>query len=331
MIKIGLLGLGAMGTTHANAYEALKGKIDFKITAITDEDKAKTAKFAALTGAVIYDSADELFEKANVNTVDICLPTFLHFEYAYKAVQKGLNVFIEKPLCSTSADAYKLAEAAEKQNIFTQVGHCIRFWDEYEYLRKVYKSREFGSLLHAKFRRLSPRPEWAWNNWYMQTNLSGGALFELHIHDADYMLSLFGEPKKIHAFANDAKEKLSSVIINCEYDTFTVMLEGSWNYSLSFPFEMSFIASFEKATITYSSIHGIKVYPEKGDNYVPVIEKFCTVTSDKVANISSLGAYYNQLHYFLQCISTGKKPEKATFLDGAKTVEFIEKEKASLG
>ena len=88
MIKIGLIGLGAMGSTHTAAYEQLKGEFDFKVVAVADVDCTKADKFAAQMGADVYNSANELLEKADVDTVDICLPTFLHYEYANKAIQK---------------------------------------------------------------------------------------------------------------------------------------------------------------------------------------------------------------------------------------------------
>ena len=328
MIKIGLIGLGSMGGTHAAAYEQLKGKFDFKITAIADMDKTKLDKVAAQTGAAAYSTANELFEKADINMADICLPTYMHYEYANRGIQSGLHVFVEKPLCLNSADAYKLAETAEKSSVCSQVGQCIRFWDEYEYLKKIYSSGEFGDLHHAKFRRLSPRPSWGINNWFFDAELSGGAILDLHIHDADFLLYLFGEPKKMHAFKNISGLKYSSIITNCEYDNFNVMLEGSWDYPSSYPFEMSYQAVFEKAGIMYSSLHGIRVYPDGGESYIPEIEKACAAPSNAGANITSLGAYYNELYYFLECISTDRKPVKASFRDGAKSVEFTEKEKA---
>src|SRR5262245_1818504 len=110
MIKIGLIGAGFMGGTHAACYEALLGIGCFNVTAVADLDSARAEKLAHKFGAKVYLSGKDLIEKADVNTVDICLPTFLHTEHALSAMEKGFNVFIEKPVCLHEEEAVKLLE-----------------------------------------------------------------------------------------------------------------------------------------------------------------------------------------------------------------------------
>ncbi|GHU97753.1 hypothetical protein FACS1894211_00150 [Clostridia bacterium] len=328
MIKVGLIGLGYMGGTHAAAYGQLLQKLNFRVTAVADLDQSKADKTAAQFGAAAYYSGDELLKRGDVNVVDICLPTYLHYEYAEKAIGKGLHVFVEKPLCLNSDEAKKLTGYAKQKKVYAQVGQCIRFWDEYEYLKKVYDNKEFGKVLHAKFRRLSPRPTWGWQNWLMDEKKSGGAMLDLHVHDADYMLYLFGKPKKMKAFPNVSGEKWSSVTACCDYGDFSVILEGSWDYPSSFPFEMSYIAAFERATVIFSSNHGVKVCPAGGEAYTPAIQKACAASSGVTGgNISDLGGYYNELYYFLDCLSKKKKPARAPLSAGTEAVKFVEKEK----
>ena len=327
MLKIGITGLGFMGGTHVAAYQQLQSVLDFEVTAVADINKEKADKTAALLGAKAYYSAQEMIDQADVNTVDICLPTFLHYEYAHKAISKGFNVFVEKPVCLNSKDAFTLAKLAEEKNVFSQVGQCIRFWTEYEYLKSVIDEGVYGSVRHIKLRRLSPRPNWGWNNWLLDDQYSGGAALDLQVHDADFALYLFGQPEKVKSFVNITGEKYSSLVSELKYKDFTVMTEGSWDYPSSFPFEMSYIAAFENATVLFSSIHGLKVCLADGSSFSPDLKKECLAQSDTGGNISDLGGYYNELFYFVDCISKGIKPVKASLLAGAEAVELTEKQK----
>jgi len=327
MTKIGIIGLGFMGGTHSAAYQQLQGLLDVTVTAVADLNKEKADKIAAQWGAKAYYSAQELIDHADVDTVDICLPTYLHYEYASQAITKGYHVFVEKPLCLHSKDAYALVKLAEEKGVFSQVGQCIRFWTEYEYLKSVIDDGRYGKVKHIKFRRLSPRPGWAWNNWIITPEQSGGAALDLQIHDADFVLYLFGQPEKIKSFATHGGESFSGMVSELKYNDFSIMTEGSWDYPPSFPFEMSYIAAFEKATVVFSSIHGLKVYPAEGESFTPELKKECLAQSDTGGNISDLGGYYNELFYFVDCLNKNITPVKAPLLGGAVSVELAENQK----
>ena len=327
MIKIGIIGLGFMGRMHVAAYQQLQSILDFEITAVGDTDREKTDQIAQLLGVKSYYTPQSLMDQADINTVDICLPTSLHYEIASIALSKGFHLFIEKPLCLYSKDAYSLVKLAEEKKVFAQVGQCIRFWTEYEYLKSALESGEYGKMKHLKLRRLSPRPNWSGTYWMGGEQLSGGAVLDLQLHDADYALYLFGQPEKITAFVNHTGEKYASIVSGLKYKDFTVMTEGSWDYPTSFPFEMSYVAALEKATIVFSSLHGLTVYPDDGAPFHPPLNKECLAQNDAGGNISDLGGYYNELYYFIDCINKGVQPVKASLLAGAEAVELVEKQK----
>ena len=327
MVKIGIIGLGFMGRTHAAAYRQLQSVLDFKVTAVADTDRERADATAKLLGAKAYYSPQELIDEADINTADVCLPTCLHYEYASQAILKGFNVFVEKPLCLHSKDAYSLAKQAEEKNVFSQVGQCLRFWTEYEYLKSIVDDNVYGEIKHLKLRRLSPRPQWGGNNWLLNEQLSGGAVLDLQIHDADFALYLFGKPEKIKSFVNHTGEKYASIVSELKYGDFAVMTEASWDYPSSFPFEMSYIAAFEKATVLFNSLYGLKVCPADGEPFCPELKKECTTQSDAGGNISDLGGYYNELYYFIDCINKGVQPVKASLLAGAEAVELTEQQK----
>ncbi|HEY8443245.1 MAG TPA: Gfo/Idh/MocA family oxidoreductase [Clostridia bacterium] len=326
MIKIGLIGAGFMGSTHLAAYAQLQNTGKFQVTAIADLIPERAAKFAEKLGAKTYTSGQDLLDNADVNTIDICLPTYLHFEYAKKALEKGYNVFVEKPLCRTSQEANELAELAEQKGVIAMVGQCIRFWDEYVYLKEIFDSKVYGNLVNASFKRLSPRPLWGWQSWLLNHDNSGGAALDLHVHDTDYLLYLFGAPNNVKTITNKTGEKDSYILSIFDYDKFTVSAEGTWDLPSTYAFEMYYRAVFEKAVVEFSSLRGLKVYTQE-TAFTPELKKLDMTNEDNLGgNISDLGGYYNELQYFTDCLAKGEKVQRATLKHGAEAVAFIEKE-----
>jgi len=99
---------------HAACYEALQESGIFRVTAVADVQSDRAGKLAGKFGAKMYSSGKELIEKGDVNTVDICLPTYLHTEHALLAMKKGYDAFIEKPVCLHEDEAVKLLEMKKK-------------------------------------------------------------------------------------------------------------------------------------------------------------------------------------------------------------------------
>ena len=97
MIKVGLIGCGFMGAMHANCYKNIDG---VKLVAVADIRREKAEELAC--GAEIYSDGKDLIEKADVDVIDICLPTFLHAEYALMAMEKVKYLFVEKPVALTN-------------------------------------------------------------------------------------------------------------------------------------------------------------------------------------------------------------------------------------
>lgn len=320
MLKVGLIGCGFMGAMHANCYKNIEG---VELVAFADIRKEKAEELAVGTNATIYGDGKELIANANVDIIDICLPTYLHAEYAMAAMEKAKYVFVEKPVALTVEEGKKMIEKSKATGCQVQVGQVIRFWDEYVELKKIIDSGIYGKVVNANFRRLSPRPTWGWKNWLLDSKLSGGAGQDLHIHDVDYALSLFGEPKNFYSVKNSIGEKNSYVNTIMQYDDFVVGVEGTWDLPSDYPFTATFRVVFEKAVVENAG--GLKLYTKDGVNEIK-IEKKELVGGVEGGNISDLGGYYNELVYFCDRAKKGEKVEKATLCNGVSSLEFLLKE-----
>ena len=318
MIKVGLIGCGFMGAMHANCYKNIEG---VKVVAFADVRKEKAEELAKGTDAVIYGDGKDLIEKADVDIIDICLPTFLHAEYALSAMDKVKYLFVEKPVALTGAEADKMILKSEKTGCNVQVGQVIRFWDEYVELKNIIESGKYGKVINANFRRLSPRPTWGWNSWLLDDKLSGGAAQDLHIHDTDYVLSVFGKPEKFYSVKNKTGEKNSYINTLMQYKDFAVTVEGTWDLPATRPFEATFRVVFDKATVENA---GGKFMLYTGGKAEEIkIEKKQLKGGVEGGNISDLGGYYNELVYFTDRAKAGEKIEKATLKDAAESLKFV--------
>lgn len=324
MLKIGLIGCGFMGSMHANCYNAIP---DVKVTAVADLRRDKLEAAAAITGAEMFEDADALLAGADVDIIDICLPTFLHTEYALKAMDKVKYLFIEKPVALTAEEGDALLEKAKSTGCRVQIGQVIRFWDEYIRLAEIIRDLPYGKVVHASFKRISPRPNWGWNLWLTNPVLSGGANHDLHVHDTDFVLSVFGEPLEYKSVRNTLDEQNSFICTVMKYPDFAVAVEGTWGLPECYPFSAGFRVAFEKATVEYAG-GKLVMYDAEGAHDV-VIEKKELSGTDSGGNISDLGAYYNELKYFTDCAKANSPIEKATLAHGVRSLRFLLKEYGS--
>jgi predicted dehydrogenase len=320
-VKVGIIGLGFMGTTHYGIY---KSNSKAEITAIADVDAAKRrGDISAVTGNIgggdnrkpldlggikIYADGMDLINDPNVDIVDICVPTFLHRQYAVAALKAGKHVFCEKPLARNVKEAEAIIAEARKSGKFFSLGMCIRYWPEYRHARELYQSGKLGRLRSATFTRLSPNIAGnAWKNWFMDGKLSGGALLDLHLHDADAVRFFFGRPQAVAAFGVNSVScngGIDHVIANYDFgDGTLVAAEGGWAAAKGVPFEMSFQIICEKATILFNSA-GLKIYYENGK-----------VEEPKPANPGLPTGWHEEINYFLDCVRNNKRPDKFITLD----------------
>lgn len=329
MIKVGLIGCGFMGGMHSACYAALEG-LGVKVTAVADVRPEYAEKLA--NGAEIYATGMELIEKADVDVVDVCLPTHLHAAHAVAAMKAGKNVFVEKPIAFKDEDMELILKTEAETGAKVQVGQVIRQWTEYVWLKKAVDAGTFGKVQHGMFRRLSSRPEWAWEGWLHQVDKSGGVAVDMHVHDVDFVRYIMGEPDVVKAHAHrDAEGVIQQ--INAVYgygDKVSIALESGWDYPADFPFTADFRVKFEKATV----IGGggvVNVYPVGGAAYQAELEEEFQGDNDIGGNVSSLGGYYNELKYFVEGLQGKNDLSVATVAEAVKSVQLVKREIEAAG
>ncbi len=307
MLKIGLIGCGGMGTMHSSCYQELKDYAT--IVAVTDVNPDTAKTIADRFGAAIFATADDLIAQADVDAVDICLPTFLHTRYMIQAMKRNLAVMVEKPVCINEEEARLLLQTQVETGSPVMVGHVMRYWDEYAWLKRVSDEKQYGAIESASFKRACARPR---QKWWGKKEFSGGDPLDLHIHDVDYIRYLLGEPEKITtAAARDDQGQIRHIFSTFEYGNTVAAAEGCGDYPEGFPFTMSYIVKFDQATAVFdaSAAPTLVVYTKNGGKIIPVVEHALNNQLEHnmngQLNITNMSAYYNELKYFVQSLTNG--------------------------
>jgi predicted dehydrogenase len=301
-VNVGIVGLGFMGNCHFNAHAANEAA---RVAALCDIDPKRLQADAAVAGNIAagggqkqlagvktYTDAEQLFADPDVEVVDITLPTYLHAEYAIRALQAGKHVICEKPMAVCSADAKKMAAAAKKARRRLFVAQCIRFWPAYAAAREIIRSRKHGKVRSAVFTRLSPTPTWSWKGWLHDARKSGSAALDLHIHDADYVLYLFGKPKSVFSRGCGSLRKgFEHIVTTYDYGgSSLIVAEGGWEYNASFPFSMTFRVVMDRATLELAADGNLKLHRSEG--------------SSAVVPVAEGDGYSLELRHFIDCVAS---------------------------
>lgn len=275
-MRIGIVGLGFMGSTHFEAYQNVRG---FELAAVSSSSEKKLAGDLSAVGgnlgrgggvvdfgsASLHRTAAGLIGDDRVEAVDICTPTFLHKDLALQALAAGKHVLVEKPMALNIADCEAMIEGARAAGRVLMVAQVLRFFPEYAVARAKVRSGELGRVRAATFRRRCAAP--AWGRWLQDPSRSGGGALDLLIHDLDFCQHLFGRPQTIRAVGpEDLKAGIDFVVAHLDYgDGVPVVVSGGWHHPASFPFSMEFTILCDAGTLEYSSATpGLRLHTAAG-------------------------------------------------------------------
>jgi len=279
-VKLGIIGLGFMGSTHAKAVMQLAGA---ELAAVCDtDDQRLSGDFSNVRGnsgdiggkldfsaVAKYKTVPELLADRNVDAVDICLPTGMHESIAIDALRAGKNVLVEKPMALDGAAADRIVGEAEKQKKILMTAQVIRFWPEYVALRDTMLNGSLGPLRTAVFRRRCAAPSWGvWE--------TSGA-FDLLIHDVDFTIHLLGKPQYIRS-TGYASDTAGIDILHAHFfyeSGVEALVTGGWHNRGEYPFSMEYTATFDRDTMEFSTASKVGVLESKpGAAYAAEIAHF---------------------------------------------------------
>ncbi len=306
-MRIALLGLGFMGSTHLKALQNIP---DAQIVAVASDDPVKlTGDLTTVHGnlgvdtALKYDFSNyrkyadwaEVMNDPDVEAVDLCLPTHMHAPAALAALRAGKHVLIEKPMGLNGEETDAIMAEAEKSDRIVMTAQVLRFFPAYVALADVVKTGLLGSVRTALFRRRCAAP--VWSTWLAEPKLSGGGVFDLLIHDVDQCLYLFGMPESISA-AGYVDLKMGIDVINAEFhypDIPSVSIMGGWHHPKAYPFSMEYTVVCDGGTVDYNSA-----------GRAPTL--FGANSVESLLGVRERDAYEAEIAYFVECCVQNKRP-----------------------
>ena len=227
-VRVGMVGCGGIAKWHTSHLEKMD---DVQIVATCDIIPERAKEMAKLYGATPYDSHLPMYEKENLDAVFVCIPPGSHTDTETAAVEKGINIFVEKPMCLSMAKAKEVAKAIEKAGVVSAVGFQDRYLDIIDSLRTFIEDKQIGLFTGAWVGGMPTVP------WWRVKAESGGQIVEQTIHLYDLARLLFGEVETVYAAAgkgimtgieNYDVEDYSSVVLTFDNGTIGNIITGDY-------------------------------------------------------------------------------------------------------
>lgn len=325
MLKSAIIGTGFIGNAHAMAYSNM---LNAQLVAIVDADEEKAVKAAAQFNCKYYTDAEEMLHTETVDIVDVCVPTFLHEQYVLLAAKYKKHILCEKPVTLSVQSMDCMLAATKEAGVRFMVAQVVRFWPEYNEVKKMYDAGEFGDIRMVYANRIAQHPNWT--QWHKDPRKSGGGLFDLHLHDIDFMQYLFGNVKSVYAVGQASETGCWNFVMttlkfqNGNYAT----VEGIFDMTENYPFTMTFRIIGETKTVDYSMVAGFNLEDVGSSKRKTILYE--NGHDPKKLDIDEKDAYQIELEYFVECIESEKPFDVISSEDSRHVVEIMQAIQQSL-
>lgn len=327
-LRVGLVGLGFMGRTHAAAWRAaaadgvpveLAGGHDAGAPAAPaggnldvggDDDPLADLPRAA--------SLDELLAPGRVDAIDLCTPTDTHVELALRALDAGLHVLVEKPVALDVAAIEALDARSRETGRIVMPAMCMRFWPAWTRIAEAVREERLGPVRAASFERLGPSPSWS-RAFYLDPDRSGGALVDLHVHDVDFVHQLFGPPDEV-----DADGDALHVVARYRWHESArhVVARGAWLPAASFPFRMRLLVACSEGVLDFDLARDAPLLVHDHEGTRPFGPEGAAAAAEGTG-------YDGEVRAFARAVRDGAPPP-VTLAEAAAVMRTIERERAAL-
>ena len=328
MKKVAIVGFGFMGKAHCAAWNKCRGA---KVVAICDACLSQlTAKVkgnikGAAGGQVpksakVYTDFNEMLAAGGFDIVDITLPTALHPSTAIAALKAGYHVLCEKPMALDLKDCDRMLAAAKAAKRALLIAQCVRFFPENAYVRELVESGRYGKVITADLSRFIAPPKWYPKgvDWFFDETKSGGLMYDVHVHDLDYIAGTFGRPESLTASVHrNGKGFVDHLTATYYYKDALITCSSSLAAASSLVWEASGRIFFEKATVYFGPFYKapLTVYPDEGKPFTP--------------KLSSKTGYEAEIEYFLKMVEGKAQKRILTAQDARDAIAILNLERKS--
>ena len=183
-LRMGMIGAGWIAGEHVASIAVLDG---VALTAVADLDGERAGRLAAAPGATAYDDWRAMLDRERLDAVVVCTPPMAHRDPCLAALERGLGVYLEKPVARTHEDARAIGEAVRSANAVVAVGYQYRAIDFLPDLRSAVEDDALGLLASYSVGSTAGRP------WFVHQAEGGGQVLERASHHIDLQRAIAGE------------------------------------------------------------------------------------------------------------------------------------------
>jgi predicted dehydrogenase len=189
-VRIAFVGAGGIAGAH---LEALAKIAQAQVAALCDVNEERVKQAAGKRGVPAYTDHHEMLQKEEIQALYVCTPPFAHTDAEIIAAQKGIHLFIEKPVAISLEKAIEIRGAIEQAGVVSSVGYHWRYLDRADKLKQALADQEIGMVLGWW---LGGLPGVAW--WRVMRE-SGGQMHEQTTHIIDFGRYLAGDIDEVFA------------------------------------------------------------------------------------------------------------------------------------
>ena len=199
-LRAAIVGTGFIADFHARGLRDLP---DVELVAVCDANIKVAEQFAASRGAKAYDSIEAMLTEQRIDAVHILTPPDSHHALAKKALEAGVHVFVEKPMCVSAAECDDLLAVARAAGLTIGVNHSMIYIPAYERLRDYVRKGDLGAIDYLAINHLSELGVMRFgpfDNWIVRE--PGNALLEIGPHPVSELIDLVGIPDELSVTAD---------------------------------------------------------------------------------------------------------------------------------
>jgi len=302
MLKLGFVGCGGIMQEHYKHLSALGG---VKFAGHCDILPERAEAAAATYGGEAFSEFEAMYDKIKPQAVFVAVPPYAHCGMEEAAAQRGIHLFVEKPVALDAAAAKRIDAAIRKGKIIASVGYCFRYYDTVEVARQVLKGKAI-SLVKGVWHGGMPE---VW--WWRRMDKSGGQILEQATHLVDLIRYLCGDVAEVYATASCGC--MTNVKEFSVHDSSTVAMR---------------LKNGATASVTSSCVcnHGGRVSLEivTPEAVVRFQDGRVTVAEDGKTTeyLPGNNMYFEEDKAFVEAVRTGKKSKiKSCYPDALKTFD----------
>lgn len=221
-MKLGIIGSGIIVEEFLPKLVELDGVEILGIQGVT-EMMEQVQKLCDSQNIPCATDSFETLCKTGIDTVYIAVPNFLHFDYCRKALEKGLNVIVEKPMTSNAMEGKILEELARAKNLFLFEAVTTLYLPNYLKIKEWLPRIGDIKLVESQYSQYSRRYEAFKEGQILPVfdpQKAGGALMDLNLYNLHYVMGLFGMPEEYKYYANVERKIDTSGVLVMKYPEF---------------------------------------------------------------------------------------------------------------